>query len=137
MLLTFKKGAFFTKRPVKVFAIHYESRFGWPVIYNCLMNDIDAILLALANPFGCTATVYEFEELFDPTYLNIDPNDPEGWKIYAEKVRDCMAKCLGVEKINGGVKCSFDAERTYNEKLRQIAARLGYGKAGKPAGKPK
>ena len=32
-------------------------------------------------------TIYEFEEVYDPSYLNLDKNDPDAWKVYAEKVR--------------------------------------------------
>jgi len=46
--------------------------------------------------------VYEFEGNYDPKYLNLDPNDENSWKIYAEKVRDIMSKCLDVPKVNMG-----------------------------------
>jgi len=36
--------------------------------------------------------VYEFEGTYDPSYLNLDESDPEAWKVYAEKVRDVIAK---------------------------------------------
>ena len=41
------------------------------------------------------AEVVEFEGVYDPAYLNLDKNDPEAWKVYAEKVRTIMAKALG------------------------------------------
>ena len=47
---------------------------------------------------GISPTIIEFEGLFDPAYLNLDPKDENAWKIYAEKVRDIMSKCLDVPK---------------------------------------
>ena len=44
-------------------------------------------------------TVYEFEGVYDPGYLKLDPNDQESWKVYAEKIRTLMAKVLEVPKI--------------------------------------
>jgi hypothetical protein len=37
--------------------------------------------------------VYEFD-VYDPSYLELDANDPEAWKIYAEKIRTLMAGVL-------------------------------------------
>ena len=45
-------------------------------------------------------TVIELEGNFDPKYLNLDPNDENAWKIYAEKVRDIMSKCLKIPKVD-------------------------------------
>jgi len=41
--------------------------------------------------------------------LNLDQNDPDAWKIYAEKVRDIMSKCLDVPKTDHGYRtwCAF------------------------------
>ena len=41
---------------------------------------------------GIRVKIYEFEGLFDPSYLNLDQNDPNAWKTYAEQVRDIIAK---------------------------------------------
>ena len=43
-------------------------------------------------------TVYRFERPYDPTHLNLEDNK-ESWKIYAEKVRAVMAKCLDVPMV--------------------------------------
>jgi hypothetical protein len=55
-------------------------------------------LMTMSNWYN-TATFYEIDTVYDPKYLNIDPNDKEGWKIYADKVRDIMAKMLDIEKV--------------------------------------
>jgi hypothetical protein len=43
-------------------------------------------------------TLYEFEGTFDPAYLNLDANNRDAWKIYAEKVRNIIAKVLDIPK---------------------------------------
>ena len=45
-------------------------------------------------------TLYEFEGVYDPSYLNLDPKDPNAWKVYAEKVRSVMAKCLNAPTVD-------------------------------------
>ena len=47
-----------------------------------------------------TLTWYDFEGVYDPTYLNLDINDRDSWKIYADKVRDLIANVLNAEKTN-------------------------------------
>jgi len=48
--------------------------------------------------------MYEFEGVYDPKHLNLDHNDPNAWKIYAEKVRDLFAKVLDIPKVNMGFR---------------------------------
>ena len=50
------------------------------------------------------AKFYEFEEIFDPTYLNIDKTKEDAWKIYAERVRMIMAKVLKVKTTDFGLR---------------------------------
>jgi len=38
--------------------------------------------------------IHEFEGVYDPDYLNLDPLLEDSWKIYAEKVRNIIAECL-------------------------------------------
>ena len=45
-------------------------------------------------------TVYEFEGVYDPTYLNLDKTDRDSWKVFAEKVRDCIAGVLQIPKVD-------------------------------------
>ena len=51
-----------------------------------------------------TYEVYDFEVPYDPSYLNLDPNDENSWKIYAEKVRDIYSKCLKIPKSEAGYR---------------------------------
>ena len=82
-----------------------------------------AYLFCMLCNFSTKIKVYEFERLFDPTYLNIDKTDPEAWKIYAEKVRDIMAKCMGVPKVEYGYAKSREFEEIYNGIVEKIVER--------------
>ena len=63
------------------------------------MTEMEWILLTLTET-GSKLTVYEFEDPYDPSYLNLDPNDEDSWKVYAEKVRDLMSKVLKIPFSN-------------------------------------
>ena len=96
-LLTFKKGAFNAKLPVKILLGIYKSNIYKP--YHSLVRlPHDTVLLMCMPPVDLT--VIELEGNFDPKYLNLDPNDENAWKIYAEKVRDIMSKCLKIPKVD-------------------------------------
>ena len=113
VLLTFKRGSFFTNYPVKVCCIKYEYRPGCFRFYNGAMNDPELILMYFSR-FDCKGiTVYEFEELFDPTYLNVDTNDEDGWKVYAERVRVIMGKCLGIPPVEHGFRTFQEHRKNY------------------------
>jgi hypothetical protein len=63
------------------------------------MGILDRRILLMSS-LPVRITLYVFEGNYDPKYLNLDPNDENSWKIFAEKVRDIMAKCLGIPKVN-------------------------------------
>jgi len=69
------------------------------------------------------ATIYEFEGVYDPSHLNLDPNDENSWKIFAEKVRDIMSKCLDIPKVDQG----YSEKVKYNEELAKIKAAIKKG----------
>ena len=58
--------------------------------------------------------------MYDPSYLNLDKNDPDAWKIYAEKVRDLMAKVLDVPKVEFGMRDWKDFQKFYKIELKKL-----------------
>jgi len=96
-ILTFKKGAFKALRPVKLYAIKQESKSFIP--WMCDMGEKEWLISCLSNS-GAEITLYEFEDVYDPSYLNLDPDDEDSWKVYAGKVRDILSKCLNSPKVN-------------------------------------
>jgi len=65
-------------------------------------------------------TVYVFEGNYDPKYLNLDPNDENSWKIYAEKVRDIMSKCLNIPKVNQGYRDAKKFKKAYQAQVKLL-----------------
>lgn len=59
------------------------------------------LMISVCN-WNSGVEIFEFEEAYDPEYLNLDLHDESSWKIYAEKVRDVMAKCLELPKVENG-----------------------------------
>ena len=100
-LLKFKKGAFMTLTPVKVIVIKYSTDGFFPTIDN--ISGLGTLVMICCNTF-IKATVFEFEGLYNPDYLNLDPKDENSWKVYAEKVRDIMSKASGIPKQDFGWK---------------------------------
>jgi hypothetical protein len=102
-------------KPVKIMAIKYECPHYEPYGLMGYVN-MYAICMCLLKT---KITIYDFEGLYDPKHLNIDPDDPNGWQIFAEKTRDIMAKCLGVPKVQKG----------YRDKLEFLKILKRYKKA--------
>ena len=63
-----------------------------------LMGYLNMYVLAMCS-WSVKVKIYEFEGLYDPSHLKISPDDPNGWKKFANKVRGIMAKCLNVPKV--------------------------------------
>ena len=77
------------------------------------------MLLTMSNWYN-TVTIYEFEGVYDPTYLNLDINDWDSWKIYANKVSNLMAKILDVKKTNLNLKDVNDFTQLYNDEVKRL-----------------
>lgn len=120
-LLTFKKGAFKELHPLRIFCLKYEGDQYIP--WNCDMGDFPYILFGISN-FSLNVKVYQFDRLFDPTYLNLDKDDENAWKIYAEKVRTIMAKCLGVPKSDSGYRSAREFEEIYKKVLKTVRCKV-------------
>ena len=99
--MTFKKGAFVYQKPVKILCIKFAND-RWIPFED--MIDLGLPMLMYFSNWWNSVEVYEFEGVYDPAYLNLNKNDPEAWKIYAEKVRTIMAKCLNIPKTNMGYR---------------------------------
>ena len=97
-LLNFKKGAFKDLKPMKITGVKF-SNGDWLSPMDNQLGSFPMVLMIMSNWYN-KATYYEIDQVYDPKYLNIDPNDKNGWKIYAEKVRDIMAKMLDLKKID-------------------------------------
>lgn len=73
------------------------------MVYSDPIPEFLMLMMGCCN-WNSGVIIYEFEGSYDPAYLNLDRNDKDAWKIYAEKVRDVMAKCLKVPKVDFGYR---------------------------------
>lgn len=89
-LLTFKKGAFESFLPIKLYALNYKY-----TKFNCTqdnMNLVDHALLMTSQLYN-TLEVYEFDTYF-PDHLNL--KNEEDWEKYANHIREIYLKALPV-----------------------------------------
>ena len=73
--------------------------------------------------FGSSMKIYVFDRLFDPTYLNLKKDDEDAWKVYAERVRTIMAKCLKVPKVEQGYRDAVELQKIYKAVQKKILNR--------------
>ena len=84
---------------------------------DCIPEEIMTVV-ALLN-WNYPITIYEFDN-FNPDYLNIDKSDENGWKIYADKVRDIMSECLDIPQVNFGYRHWKEFIELFNIELRKV-----------------
>jgi len=82
ILYKFKKGSFLFHSPLKINAI--KTNFNRLThFYSEIANPFVLSLLGMCNWYN-TITFYEFEGVYDPTFLNLNINDRDSWKLYME-----------------------------------------------------
>jgi len=107
-LISFKKGAFFTKDPIQIVCLKYQERsFG--LSYD-VIGDIYCMVFVFCQ-FVNRLTVTEFD-VFDPEYLGLKGEKEEEWMVYMVKVKEVMRKYLGVENSEAGF---YDKKTFYNQ----------------------
>lgn len=93
-LMSFKKGAFVTGDPIKIFVLKYNSdplSFTWSISN---INSMHAILLSMTQ-LHTTVDMIEFEDNFDPHWIyqtkNVRQDSEDAWKEVAAAVKGLMA----------------------------------------------
>ena len=96
-LMSFKKGAFFTGDPIKIFVLQYNNEF--EIISSIAnINPAFALILTLLQ-IRNHLTLYEYSDHFDPNYslnkagLTIENED--AWKAVAADVKTLMSFISG------------------------------------------
>eukprot|EP00825_Cyclidium_porcatum_P025281 TRINITY_DN2752_c0_g1_i1.p1 TRINITY_DN2752_c0_g1~~TRINITY_DN2752_c0_g1_i1.p1 ORF type:complete len:241 (+),score=37.84 TRINITY_DN2752_c0_g1_i1:296-1018(+) len=95
-LLSFKKGAFYTISPIKIFCLKYGSRYFHPQ-YD-LIPEIPHLIMFLSQPVN-KFEIIEFDT-FNPDYLNLQPE--KDWDKYAEIIKSIMLKALNLKDSSSG-----------------------------------
>lgn len=112
-LMNFKKGAFFTGHPLKIYVLKYNNEF--QVISSIgNANAVLSILITMMQPWN-NITLYEFSDHFDPLYSlrkrGVTLDDPEAWKYVAADVKDLMKFISGFESTEDGFRELIEFEK--------------------------
>lgn len=112
-LMNFKKGAFFSGHPIKIFVIKYNNEF--QVISSIgNANAALALLMTMLQPWN-NITLYEYSDHFDPQYSlrkrGITLDDPEAWQHVANDVKELMKFISGFETTEEGFRELIEFEK--------------------------
>lgn len=113
-LMSFKKGAFFTGDPIKIYVLQYNNDFE---IISSIANINPAFafiitILQVSNHL----TLYEYSDHFDPLYsmrkANVAIEEEEAWKPVARDVKALMAFISGFEQTEDSFRelVAYEAE---------------------------
>jgi lysophosphatidylcholine acyltransferase / lyso-PAF acetyltransferase len=117
-IMTFKKGAFKDFKPVKIVCVKYSTQHFMP--FNDLIPQLIMFVMLFCN-WSNHAEITEFEGVYDPKNIKgIDFNDENAWKVYAERVRDVMAKCLNLPKVDFGYRHWKEFQAIYEKEVRRL-----------------
>lgn len=112
-LMNFKKGAFFTGHPLKIYVLKYNDDF--QVISSIGNADAAlAIFVTILQPWN-NITLFEYSDHFDPQYSmrkhGTTLEDPEAWQHVANDVKELMKFISGFESTNDGYRELIEFEK--------------------------
>ena len=113
-VLKFKRGAFETNTPLKIFSVRFESSSGvLPATVG--MTTLQSILL-LFTTTNIHMHVNEFEDLLDPEWVyttqKVNPSDEHAWEKVAEVAKHLISKTGGFYESENSFReiCEFEKE---------------------------
>lgn len=123
-LMSFKRGAFVTGDPIKIFTLKYNTaplQFVWSISN---MNALFTVIFGMCQPFN-TLELTEYEDNFDPQWVyktkQIDQHDEAAWIEVAKVVKQLMAFAGGLrqeETSHRNLIELLDISKRFNESLR-------------------
>lgn len=120
-LMSFKKGAFFTGDPIKIYVVQYNNDF--EVVSSIAnINPAFAILVNILQPRN-HMTFYEYSDNFDPMYslrkAGVPLEDENAWQYVAKDVKKLMSFISGFEDTEDSFRelIAFEAE---SPKVRHV-----------------
>lgn len=119
--LTFKRGAFLHKYPLKMFCLDYQGKFR-----NSFTNihPLVSLLISLGQ-FDSRLVIHEIEEPLDPLWIaekrGVDINDAEFWRHFADEARDIMSWVSNNQLTNEGFRDLLKFEKDECRKHFDIA----------------
>ncbi|EGR34529.1 hypothetical protein IMG5_008380, partial [Ichthyophthirius multifiliis] len=99
-LISFKKGAFETFAPIKIFCLQYPVRR-----FNVSLDSLGqgACFLLTFAQFYNQINVIEFENYY-PDHLELDPKSECDWQVYASAIKQIMIKATGFKNSESGYR---------------------------------
>lgn len=112
-LLSFKKGAFVSGEPLKIYTIKYNTD---DRVVNSMINipAFSSFLLTI-SAFYNEITLFEYKEAFDPRYLadkyGLSKEDPNAWEKTAAQVKELMQFCSGFQSTDDTYRQTLEFEK--------------------------
>lgn len=112
-LMGFKKGAFFSGDPIKIYVTKYNSDF--QIIASIInINPVSAWFITSCTPFN-EIELFEYEDNFDPEYVykkyGISKDDPEAWERVAQEVKVLMSFASGFQTNEATYRDTLNFEK--------------------------
>lgn len=102
--MKFKKGAFSTHKPIRIFALKYCGAVV-PSMTN--IHPLSALILAFSDVSN-TLEVCEIQEALDPLWVykkhNVSQDDPRAWEYVAKEVKDVISFITGYEQTESSFR---------------------------------
>lgn len=112
-LLSFKKGAFFSGDPIKIYVIKYNSEH--QTIASIInISALSAWFITICQPFN-DLELFEYKEAFDPEYVykkyGISKDDPNAWEKVAAEVKTLMAFVSNMQETEDTYRETIEFEK--------------------------
>lgn len=110
-VISFKKGAFLPREPIKIYALKFDAD-----VFNPFVDEVgDAFLMIMTMCiFMNKLKVYEYDTYF-PDHLNLKSD--EDWEIYSNKTRKLIIDAIGTENEISAIDCSLEDSLAYSESI--------------------
>lgn len=113
-LMSFKKGAFITGDPIKIFTLKYNPH--WTQIISSIANisPLFTVILSMSQPLN-TLEITEYVDFLDPVWVyqkhNVRQEDEKAWEYVAEEVKKLMAFASGFETTEESFRDTIEQEK--------------------------
>lgn len=122
VLMGFKKGAFFSGDPIKIYILKYNTEF--QVITSLInINPLYSFIINILQLWN-EIEIYEYEDHFDPEYVynkyNISKEDPDSWEKVAKEVKSLMIFLSGFRSSEDNFRDTLDFEKESLERDESV-----------------
>lgn len=113
VLMKFKRGAFITGDPIKIYVMKYGTDHQLRSSIES-MSPLDNLLLTLCQ-WSNSMTLYEYEDNFDPEYVykkfKVDKTHQDSWEAVAREIKTLMLFISGYQSSEDSFRETLDFEK--------------------------